>query len=316
MFFTTKNFNKVYSSYSTSWAANEVTPDKYIYVNKFDYELFLKNLVKPKITLDPDKDILWIHPTCVLPRTQVRTKYKITFKQEKATVLVYPDVAGEMSKKYTNEFQTYIKDDICCMLYRSYDRDYVLLPDNKKLLKSQCTISRPIRYYECSQEIGELCQDFYQNASSKNWVNESDIIDTLDLPPILPQHVETVVGLLHSDNQESKQLAWKMLSELNYKKAKNFVHLLIQDFGLNRIKKNVSIQALLDCCQPYNSDKSSTEETNLIYLYKKEKIKNDFDAYIERIKKELSIDFKSEVKLTFNALNTTTSIILENESTN
>lgn len=316
MFFTTKNFNKVYSSYSTSWAANEVTPDKYIYVNKFDYELFLKNLVKPKITLDPDKDILWIHPTCVLPRTQVRTKYKITFKQEKATVLVYPDVAEEMSKKYTNEFQTYIKDDICCMLYRSYDRDYVLLPDNKKLLKSQCTISRPIRYYECSQEIGELCQDFYQNAPLKNWVNESDIIDTLDLPPILPQHVETVVGLLHSENQESKQLAWKMLSELNYKKAKNFVHLLIQDFGLNRIKKNVSIQALLDCCQPYNSDESSTEETNLIYLYKKEKIKNDFDAYIKRTKKELSIDFKSEVKLTFNALNTTTSIILENESTN
>lgn len=316
MFFTTNNFNQIYSSYSTSWAANEISPGKYIYVNTYDYEIFLKNLIKPKISLDPDKDILWIHPSCRLSRTQVRTKYKIIFKREKATVLVYPDVAGELSKKYPSDFQTYIKNDICCMLYRNYDRDFVLLPDNKKLLKSQCTISKPIRYYECSQEFGELCQDFYQNAPSKNWVNESDIIDTLDLPPILPQHVETVVRLLHSENQESKQLAWKMLSELNYKKAKNFVHLLIRDFGLNRIRRNVSIQALLNCCQPNSSGESSIEETNLIYLYKKEKIKNDFNAYIERIKKELNIDFKSEVKLTFNALNTTTSIILENESTN
>ena len=62
-----------------------------------------------------------------------------------------------------------------------------------------------------------------------------------------------------------------MLSELNYKRARNFVHLLIHDFGINRIKKNVSIQALLDCCQPYNSKESSAEEIDLIYLYKKEK---------------------------------------------
>ena len=316
MFFTTNNFNKVYSTYSTNWATSEITAEKYIYVNKSNYDIFLKNLVKPKVSLNPDKDILWIHPSCVLPRTQVRTKYKIALKKEKATVLVYPDVAGELSKKYTTEFQTYIKDDICCLLYRSYDRDYVLLPDNKKLLKSECTISKISRYYECCQELGELCQDFYQNASSKNWVNESEIIDTLDLPPILPQHVETVVSLLNSGNQESKQLAWKMLSELNYKRARNFVHLLIHDFGINRIKKNVSIQALLDCCQPYNSKESSAEEIDLIYLYKKEKLKNDFEAYINQTKKELNIDFKSEVKLTFNALNTTTSITLENESTN
>ncbi|HPX44770.1 MAG TPA: hypothetical protein PK626_00035 [Bacteroidales bacterium] len=313
MFFTTNNFNKVYTTYSSSWAANGITTGKYIYVNKCDYDIFLKNLVKPKVSLDPDKDILWIHPSCVLPRTQVRTKYKIALKKEKATVLVYPDVAGELSRRYTNEFQTYIKDDICCLLYRSYDRDFVLLPGNEKLLKSECIISKPFRYYECCQEFGELCQDFYQNASSKNWVNESEIIDTLDLPPILPQHVETIVSLLKSD---SKQLAWKMLSELNYKRARNFVNLLIRDFGINRIKKNVSIQALLDCCQSYNLEESSAEEIDLIYLYKKEKLKNDFEAHINRIKNELHIDFKSEIKLTFNALNTTTSIILENESTN